>query len=308
MTLDSASPRTRVHPLVVHAALFCVALLFGANYIVAKVAMREITPLDLVVFRASATAAILFVALRLRSRTVAPPKLTRADFGQLFLYSLLGVSLNQLCFLQGLSRTTATNASIMLVSIPILTLAFAVMLRRERATLTGVLGIAIGLTGALLLIIPRGGVDLTSRATVGNLFLLAGGASYAMYLVLTRGLLARHEPLRVISWVFLFSALTVIPFGASGMRALLNSGISAAGWASIAYAIVGGTVIPYMLSNWALVRAKSSLVAVYVLLQPLIAGSLGRIFLHEQLVPNTAIAAVLVVSGVVLSGWRRGAT
>ena len=306
MTPDSASPRTRVHPFLVHAALFCVSLLFGANYIVAKVAMREITPLDLVMFRASATAAILFVALRLRSRTVAPPKLSTADFGQLFLYSLLGVSVNQLCFLQGLSRTTATNASIMLVSIPILTLAFAVMLRRERATLTGVLGIVIGLTGALLLIIPRGGVDLSSRATVGNLFLLAGGASYAMYLVLTRGLLARHEPLRVISWVFLFSTLTVVPFGASGMHELLNSGISAAGWASIAYAIVGGTVIPYMLNNWALVRAKSSLVAVYVLLQPLIAGSLGRIFLHEQLAPNTAIAAVLVVGGVVLSGWRRG--
>ena len=308
MTPDTASPHARVHPLLVHAALFCVSLLFGANYIVAKVALREITPLDLVVFRASATAAILFVALKLRSRSVAPPKLSATDLRQLFLYSLLGVSVNQLCFLEGLSRSTATNASIMLVSIPILTLAFAVMLRRERATLTGVLGIVIGLTGALLLIIPRGGVDLSSRTTAGNLFLLAGGASYAMYLVLTRGLLARHEPLRVISWVFLFSALTVFPFGAPGMRELMNSGISTAGWASIAYAIVGGTVLPYLLNNWALVRAKSSLVAVYVLLQPVVAGSMGRIFLHEQLAPHTAIAAVLVVSGVVLSGWRRGTT
>ena len=148
-------------------------------------------------------------------------------------------------------------------------------------------------------------MDLSARTTVGNLFLLTGAASYAMYLVLTRPILARHEPLRVITWVFSFSALSVLPFGVLGMRELAATGISATGLAAIAYAVVGGTVLPYLLNNWALVRAKSSLVGTYVLLQPLFAGSLGRVVLHEQLAPNTAIAAVLIVTGVVLSGWRR---
>ncbi len=295
-------------PLLVHAALLSVSLFFGANYVLAKIALREITPLDLVVFRTSATAAILFIAMRVRGRAAsgtASAPLTRQDLAQLFLYSLLGVSVNQLCFLQGLSRTTATNASIMLVSVPILTLAFAVMLRRERATLTGLLGIAIGLSGALLLIIPRGGVDLSVNAKVGNLFLLAGAASYAMYLVLTRGILRRHQPLRVISWVFLFSAISVLPFGFGNIWAVLHTGISTAGWLSIAYAVIGGTVLPYLINNWALVRTKSSLVGMYVLFQPVFAGSLGRLLLNEKLGPNTAIAAVLVVSGVLLSGWKR---
>jgi drug/metabolite transporter (DMT)-like permease len=42
-----------------------------------------------------------------------------------------------------------------------------------------------------------------------------------------------------------------------------------------------------------------------VLLQPVVAASLGRVFLHEQFVPHTAVAAVLVVAGVFLSSWRR---
>jgi drug/metabolite transporter (DMT)-like permease len=193
----------------------------------------------------------------------------------------------------------------MLVSLPMLTLAFAVLLGRERATLTGVFGIVVGLSGALLLIIPRGGVDLSAGATVGNLFLLAGAASYAMYLVLTRGILRRHEPLRVISWVFLFSALSVLPFGIGNVSAVLQTGISTAGWLSIAYAVIGGTVIPYLINNWALVRTKSSLVGMYVLFQPVFAGSLGRLILDEKIVPNTALAAALVITGVLLSSWKR---
>ena len=44
--------------------------------------------------------------------------------------------------------------------------------------------------------------------------LLLGGSSYGLYLVLTRDILSRHDPLRVISWTFVLAALTVLPIGA----------------------------------------------------------------------------------------------
>jgi len=305
VTAAPAPSGSRTTPLVVHAALLLVAVLFGVNYVVAKVALREVTPEGLVLTRTWGAAAILFAALALRRGRAPRPRLTRADVGQLLLYGLLGASLNQICFLEGLSRSTATNAGLMFASIPLLTLALAVVLRRERATLPGVVGVGIGLVGALVLILPRGGVDVTSRTTAGNLLLLLSGASYALYLVLTRPILARLDPLTVVSWVFLLAALTVTPIGLGGLRDLLGAGASRAGWASIAYVVVGGTALPYLLNNWALVRVKSSVVAVYILVQPVVAGSLGRVFLHEQLGPHTAIAALLIVAGVMLSGWRR---
>jgi drug/metabolite transporter (DMT)-like permease len=73
----------------------------------------------------------------------------------------------------------------------------------------------------------------------------------------------------------------------------------------VAYVVIAGTAVPYLLNNWALARVQSSIVAVYVLLQPVVAVSLGRVLLHEQFGRHTAIAAVLVVAGVVLSTWRR---
>jgi drug/metabolite transporter (DMT)-like permease len=293
-------------PASVHAALLTVALLFGGNYVVAKFAFREITPLTLVVIRMVGTAGVLFAVSGILQRHRPRPAFTRSDYGELFLYSLLGTTINQICFLEGLARSTATNAALMLVSIPVLTLAFAVLLKRERLTAMGLAGIVTGLAGALLLVIPRGNVDFSSQTTLGNVLLLAGGVSFALYLVLTRPILARHEPLRVMSWIFLFSAITVIPFGFVGLRSLASTGLTQGGWLSVTYVVVGATVLPYMLNSWALVRVRSSLVAIYILLQPVVAGTLGYFFLDERLGPHTVLAACLVVTGVLLSAWRRG--
>jgi drug/metabolite transporter (DMT)-like permease len=150
-----AASGSRTPPLV-HAALLAVSLLFGANTVIAKVALRELAPLDLVLIRTAGTAAILFAFSGWRRRGEAPrPRLDPSDLGRILLYSLLGASINQLCFLAGLARSTATNASLMVVAVPVLTLAFAVALRRERASVAGLLGIALGLAGALLLIAAR---------------------------------------------------------------------------------------------------------------------------------------------------------
>jgi len=95
----------------------------------------------------------------------------------------------------------------------------------------------------------------------------------------------------------------VLPFGLGGLRAVVAAGLSGPGWASVAYVVVGATVLPYLLNSWALVRVKSSVVAIYILVQPIVAGALGRVFLHETLGPNTAVAAGLVVAGVLLSAY-----
>ena len=290
-------------PIAVHGALVTVSLLFGANYVVAKFALREISPSGLVVARACGTAVILFVAALLHRPARGREPIRLSEFGQLFLYSLLGVTINQLCFLAGLDRSTATNASIMLVSIPVLTHAFAVLLGRERPSLATGFGIALGLAGALLLIIPRGGIDFSSRTTIGNILLLTGGCSYALYLVLTRDILARHDPLRVISWTFVLAAVTVLPFGAHDASRLFSGTITTTGWLSIAFVVIAATVLPYLLNVWALARVESSFVAIYVLVQPIFAATLARIVLHEKFGPHMAAAATLVISGVVISSF-----
>jgi len=295
---------TTTNPLLVHGALLIVALCFGSNYVVAKFAFREVSPLVLVVVRAWGTAAILGLVLLFRGRRSTDAPFTRREYGELFVYSILGVSLNQICFLEGLSRSSATNASIMLVAVPVLTLAFAILLKREQATPLRIAGIAAGLAGALLLIVPRGGVNLSASAVTGNLLLLTGSIAYSMYLVLTRPILSRHDPIRVVTVIFVMAGLTTLPFGLPGVRELVNNGLSPSGYASVTFVVIGATVIPYLLNSWALARVQASIVAVYILIQPIVAGTTGRIFLGEHFAPGVAVAAALIVSGVAMAVWQ----
>lgn len=298
------APPPRDTALLVHLALVTVQLLFGANYVIAKVAFHEVSPEGLVLIRSVGAALALALALPFRRRDPARPRLTAREYGALFLYSLLGITINQAAFLEGLARSSATNAAIILVMIPVVTLAFAVLLRRERASVVGTAGIGAGLVGALLMILPRGGVTLSSTAVAGNLLLLLCASAYALYLVLARRILARHDTLTVVVVMFVMSAIVLTPFGYAGVRDVARTGLTAAGWWSVTFVTLGATAAPYLLNGWALGRAKSSVVAVYVLLQPIVAAVLGRIFLGERLGANAALAATLIVGGVLATVWR----
>jgi drug/metabolite transporter (DMT)-like permease len=195
----------------------------------------------------------------------------------------------------------------MQVLIPLFTVGFAVALGRERLTLRVASGIGLGLCGGLLLILPRGGFDLSSHTASGNLFLLASGVSYALYLVLARTLLARRDALVVVSWTFLAGAIVITPFGAIPEAAFLSRGATLVGWSSIVFVMIGGTTIPYLLNNWALGQVKSSVVGVYVFIQPLVGILLGHFVLREQLGSNSVAAGALILGGVAISAFRRSA-
>lgn len=292
---------------LVYAALATVQLLFGANYVIAKFAFREVPPLGLVAIRAWGAALVLGAVLPFRRRDPGRTRFTPREYGELFLYSMLGISINQSAFLEGLARSSATNAAIILVMIPVLTLAIAVLLRRERATVLGIAGIASGLTGALVMIVPRGGATLSADAVAGNLLLLVCASAYSLFLVLARRILARHDALTVVTVMFVMAGVVLTPTGFAGMRNVAVHGLTPAGWWSVAFVTVGATALPYLLNSWALGRARSSIVAVFVLLQPVVAAVMGRIFLGERLGANAAVAAVLIVGGVLASSWTRRA-
>ena len=114
---------------LVHASLVLIQVFFGLHYLAAKIVLSEIPPALWALMRVSAAALLLALVARLAGR-----KLPRsgAVLGRLALYAIFGVVINQLCFVEGLSRTTPAHSSILITAIPIGTLVFAVLLRRER--------------------------------------------------------------------------------------------------------------------------------------------------------------------------------
>jgi len=283
------------HSFVVHAALATVALLFSFNYIISKLAMHSFTPLVFAYLRVLGSAILLNIFAR------DPAPVTRGDSWRLAGYSLLGVVLNQSLFLGGLALTSAHVAAILITTIPAFALAAAIVMRFERATLPKVLGIALAAAGALL-VVAREGFGGATKSLVGDLLIISNSLCYALYLVLSKPIMARLSARRVIARMFGIAALLMIPLCAWSLLHQDWRHIPTGAWIGLALVILGPTVAAYLLQAWALAYAESSLVATYSYLQPVATIFLAAIFLGETLHWVGVAAMLLIFSGIWLAG------
>ncbi|HWH09420.1 MAG TPA: DMT family transporter, partial [Candidatus Thermoplasmatota archaeon] len=135
------------------AALVVVQVLFGGLGVAAKLVFPFMSPLALALCRLAAGAAILFALERALVRSRMP---SGRDLAAFAVFAFLGVTLNQGLYLAGLARTTATNAILLVATIPAFTLLVAVLLGRERTTPLAVGGLAVSFAGIVLLVSGRG--------------------------------------------------------------------------------------------------------------------------------------------------------
>jgi drug/metabolite transporter (DMT)-like permease len=280
-------------------ALLAVQLLFGSNSVAGRLALQYLGPNGLLVMRVAGATGIFWSVRAFRAEV--SPRFTRGDWGILVACSLLGVTVNQGLFLYGLSLSTAINVTLIGTSIPVFTVAMAAAAGHERLSAARLLGIALALAGVLYLAeVDRRGL---SKASIGDLLILANSICYAGYLVLMRRLMLRHPPMQVARWVFTLGVVSVLPFALLPdfvRQAPLRPGV----YAILAYIVLGPTVLAYFLNNYALQRVESSTAATFIYLQPLIATALAVPLLGERPTARTGVAALLVFTGVLVATWR----
>ncbi len=274
-------------------ALVLVQVFFATLPIAVKVALRDLSSPALALLRVAGAAALFWVLQRVMVR-----ERIRGwrDYGLLAVYSLFGVILNQLLYITALSLTTATAAQTLVTAGPAMTLLIAIIAGKESATPAKWLGIALAGCGALMLV----GVGLHEGSALGNLLALLNVASYSIYLVISRGLLKRYNALTVITWVFAFGVVGMLPWGL--LPAIRETGgMSATTWAAMAYIVVLPTVAAYHLNLWASRRVEASLVSTFVYLQPVMTALLAVPLLHERISPNMLPAVALIFAGVAVA-------
>jgi drug/metabolite transporter (DMT)-like permease len=288
-----------------HLALIAVQVLFGSWPIIGKIALRAMPPTALAAFRVGG-AALAFVLLQ-RALGRAHRAVARRDYARLALYSLLGVVLNQLLFIKGLSLTSSViNATLLATTIPVFTLIVSIVLGYDRVSLRRALGIVLAAGGVVYLVDPAN-ADFSSGKTLGNILLVANSLAYGAYIAISKDMLRRYGALTVITWVFVFGALLTIPFGIFGLAATSFESMSAGVWLAVLYIILAPTVGAYYLNAWALARVQPSTVAVYIYLQPLIAFALAPLVLGERWTSRAWIASALILAGVSVVTWRERA-
>jgi drug/metabolite transporter (DMT)-like permease len=290
--------RRTPHELRIHFALLAAQCGFALFPILGRVALAEIPALPAASIRVAAAAG-LFEMFRRRMKTGA---VAAADRPRVMLYALLGVSLNQVLFLVGLSLTSAINTAILTASIPAFTLGVAILLGREKFTPRGLAGVALAGAGALLLL-DAARLETGGSYLLGNVLLLLNCLSYSAYLVLSRPIASKYPIASVVALLFRYGSIPIVMVSLPALLAF-DYHASAAAWASLAAVVLFCTVIPYFLNFWALSHTDASRVAFYVFLQPLVTTALAILLLGEGLTKRTVAAGALILAGLAVSAIR----
>ncbi len=277
-----------------HLALIAVQVLFGTWPIVGKIVLRSVSSTSLVGIRLLG-AAIIFALLQRRLGEWR--KLSKWTWVWLVLTSLLGVVVNQLIFVKGLTLTTVINATLLSTTIPVFTLLVSIALGYDRVSLRHVIGIALAALGVIYLVDPFRS-SFSSDNTFGNLLIVVNSFCYGAYIAVSRDLVRKYSALDVITWIFVIGAIVTLPITAYSLNVESWTSLPASVWVSIAYIIIVPTVGAYYLNAWALGRLPPSIVSIYIYLQPLMAFGLAPLILGERLSSRTLVACILIFTGV----------
>lgn len=283
------------------ARLGALALAWGASFLLIKLALEGLSPLQIVVGRVSAGALVLWAILLLRRQPL--PRGIRL-WAHLMVLGVVANIVPFFLFGFGEQRITSGLAGVLNGSTPLFTLVFAIaLLPQERLSPARVLGLALGLIGVVLVVGPWDSNPLTSSVP-GQLACLGASCCYAIAFVYTRRFVSGsgYPPTSLAAGQLGSAAVLlwlVAPLLARGEMALTGTVVGAV-------AVLGavGTGVAYLLYYRLIADAGATSTSMVTYLIPVVAVLLGVLVLSEPVGWNLFAGAAVVILGVALAEGR----
>jgi drug/metabolite transporter (DMT)-like permease len=227
-----------------------------------------------------------------------------------------GLTLSSVFAAWGLARTTASNGSLLALTVPIMTALLAAAILHEHMTPARWISLAIALTGVLVLSVkpPESATKeglaidwrdlglLNKDFLLGNALVLASCASSCLVNVCSKGLLKRFSALEVLTYSYLLAlaASTVMLCCFEPLSASVVAAYSIRTWTGLL--ILGGVSYGLAMVLWLflLTRMDVSQASVSAYLQPFFGVLLASIFLREAITLSIVVGGVITLAGTVL--------
>lgn len=295
------------HKIEGHSAVLLANVIFGLGVPVTKLLLDEwVSPMAYMATRCMGAAAIFWVISLFMPRE----RVERRDLLVIMGGGLLGFVVSQTLTAWALHFTTPVYFSIIATLTPVATMVCAALLIGERLSLRGALGVAIGVVGALLMVMVgwQGGSGMNDLLGIGLAVLSL--LTWAVYLIITRKVSVKYTAVTQMKWVFLVSTLAVLPFSWTDLQAsrLYSSQWAWSGVAEMAFIVVFATVAGFFAIPFALRYLKTTTVSVYTNLQPIVA-SLVAIAIGQDLLSwdkPVSLALVLLSAWIVTNSQQKG--
>lgn len=275
------------------AALLVMACLFGASFTGTKVALEAFTPFQLIFLRFLISSLCFLMAWR----WIPQIKLSRGDLVRIFALALFEPGLYFYAEAEGVKRTLASTASILISTIPLFVLLLEALWLKVRVRLTEVALIFLSLGGVYLLVAAGPGAVLGGTA-LGNGLILVSAMAASIYTVLVKKLLNRMSPLTLTFWQSLFATLIYLPFAGMDFLRGLRPLPDTRAWVSLIYLGIFCSFLAYALLNYCLSRMKASFVSAFCNVIPVVGTAVAFFTLGERLVPAQFLGGAIVITSM----------
>lgn len=280
------------------SALWAVYIVWGATYLAIRYVVETMPPFLSAGIRFLVAGGMLYLwAIRRGDREGDRPTLrhwrTAAIIGGALLLGGNGM-------VQFAEQTVPSGiAALLIATVPLWMALIGGVILRERTTWREVLGIVVGFGGVALLVGPVGGAGFDPIGIAAVLFAAVSWASGSLY---ARRAALPARPLVGIAMEMIAGGVILGIVGlASGEAAELDAAsVSLASWLGLAYLIVFGSLVGFAAYAWLLRVARTSLVATYAYVNPVIAVLLGWAVASEDVTLRTLLAGLVIVGAVAL--------
>jgi len=221
---------------------------------------------------------------------------------------ITGVFINQLFFIKGLSLTTSIHSSLLSLCTPIFITLIAAWLIKELLNWFKILGLAFGISGALLLILLKDNNHTGSNVLLGDLFVMINAISYAFYLVMIRPLMLHYSAMHILRWVFTIGGVLMIPISAPDFIDTNWAAFGFAEWIGLSFIALGATFFAYLFNMYGVSHIGASATGSYIYTQPVFAAIIAMIFAGEHFSWVKGLAAILIFSGVYFANFKKSAS
>jgi drug/metabolite transporter (DMT)-like permease len=280
-------------------ALLFMSLIWGVNYSVVKFGTGIMPPLAYNGVRI-AFAAVALTVIAVAWGGVMPH---RRDLLALLALGALGNGVYQVFFIEGLARTRAGEAALVVGASPALMALFGRMRGVELITRRGALGIGLSIFGVITVVLGRAATrgTATDGSLGGDLLVLCGSVCWAVYTVFLMPYTRRLSGWWVTALTIIGGSFVLSVFGARDILSVHWGALPHIAWMAILYSGLGALVIAYVFWYYGVRTLGPTRTALYGNLQPLIALLVAWLTLGEVPTAWQALGAATIVSGVVLT-------
>lgn len=283
-----------------HLALLGTNIFFAINFTAVKylINLGLVKPFGLNIIRVGVTTILLWIIFLFKQqRTIIHKK----DLFRFALCALTGIAINQLLFIKGLSLTYSIHASLLMLTTPILITFIATWFLKEKLNNYKIAGLALGITGAIILIAARNNTGNAGDVLLGDILVLINAISYTVYFILVRPLMNEYKPVTVIRIIFTIGFFLMLPFCWQEFSQVPWQQYTITTYSLLGLIVVGGTFLAYLFNVYGIKVLGASMAGTYIYSQPFFAATIAMIFLGEQLSLYKVIAAVFIFAGVFLA-------